>query len=62
MFKPGAAGAVAFEVDDFDQAVASLKTHGVRFVLEPYETPVCRMAVFADPDGNLLMAHKRKLR
>jgi predicted enzyme related to lactoylglutathione lyase len=30
------------------------------FALEPHETPVCRMAVVTDPDGNFLMIHKQK--
>ncbi len=50
----------AFEVADFDGAVARLKQHGVFFSMGPLETPVCHMAVFGDPDGNKLLIHKRK--
>ena len=50
---------VAFEVVDFDAAIAELKSKQIRFDLEPMETPVCRMAVIADPDGNKLTVHKR---
>jgi len=60
-FKPAPdGGAVAFEVDDFGAALAQLKTANVAFVLDGYETPVCHMAIFKDPDGNQLMLHKRK--
>jgi predicted enzyme related to lactoylglutathione lyase len=50
---------VAFEVDDFDAAVAKLREAGVKFTMEPFATPVCRMAVVADPDGNELIIHRR---
>lgn len=53
-------GSVGLEVDDFDGAVKRLKQQGVRFAVETMESPVCRMAVIADPDGNLLTIHKRK--
>lgn len=57
---PGARGAVvAFEVDDFDAAVAVLKAKAVPFVVEPFATPVCRMAVVADPDRNHVTIHRR---
>ena len=51
---------VAFEVDDFDQTVATLKNRGVVFDMDKTETPVCWMAQFRDPDGNKLLVHKRK--
>ncbi len=58
---PGAPGAVtAFEVDNLEAEIARLKSHAVTFILEPVETPVCHLAVIADPDGNHLVVHKRK--
>jgi predicted enzyme related to lactoylglutathione lyase len=51
---------VAFEVDDIDATIATLKERGVVFDMEKTETPVCWMAQFRDPDGNKLMVHKRK--
>jgi predicted enzyme related to lactoylglutathione lyase len=53
-------GSVGLEVDDFDDAVRRLKQQGVAFAVEPMASPVCRMAVVADPDGNLVTIHKRK--
>jgi hypothetical protein len=37
--------------------VASLKQAGVKFFMEPFDTPVCRMAMVLDPAGN---AHQTK--
>ena len=50
----------ALEVDDFDGYVAKLRTHDVKFVWEPQNSPTCRMVVVADPDGNWLVLHERK--
>ena len=49
----------ALEVEDFDAAVAHLREKGVSFVMEPFASPVCRMCLIADPDGNQLCIHKR---
>ncbi len=58
--QPGAKGAgIAFEVDDLDASVAQLKRANVKFVMDIFESPVCRMAVIADPDGNHIVIHKR---
>jgi len=58
---PGSTGvAVALEVDDFKATVERLRTNGVKFVSEAYESPVCWMAVVNDPDGNRIVIHKRK--
>ncbi len=50
----------ALEVEDFDTAILKLKVAVIRFVMEPFETPGCHMAVVQDPDGNKLMIHKLK--
>jgi catechol 2,3-dioxygenase-like lactoylglutathione lyase family enzyme len=61
LLKPAAGGgAVALEVADFAAAVQRLREHGVKFLSEPHETPVCHLVTVADPDGNLLIIHKRK--
>jgi predicted enzyme related to lactoylglutathione lyase len=59
-WNPAAEGCtVGLEVDDFDAAIAHLKLNGVSFRMEPFATPVCRMAMISDPDGNTLCIHKR---
>jgi predicted enzyme related to lactoylglutathione lyase len=59
-WRPTASGcSVGLEVDDFDAAIDQLRANGVRFHMEPFETPVCRMAFILDPDGNALCIHKR---
>jgi predicted enzyme related to lactoylglutathione lyase len=51
---------VAFEVDNLDEALARLKSHGVKFSMEATDTPVCRFAIVCDPDGNKILIHQRK--
>lgn len=52
----------ALETDDLDTAVATLKQAGIPFHKEPFETPVCRMAMVMDPGGTVLTIHQRKSR
>jgi len=60
-WKPTADGcSVGLEMEDFDTAIAHLKAQGVKFHMEPFETPVCRMAFVCDPDGNAICIHKRR--
>lgn len=60
-WKPTAEGcSVGLEVEDFEAAIVHLKTNNVKFHMEPFETPVCRMAFVHDPDGNAICIHKRK--
>ena len=59
-FKPSTDGCTAaLEVEDFDAAIAHLKQHHVKFRMEPFPTPVCRMTLIFDPDGNTICIHKR---
>jgi catechol 2,3-dioxygenase-like lactoylglutathione lyase family enzyme len=51
--------AVALRVDDVHAARATLERRGVVFEGETFDTGVCHMAFFADPDGNALMLHHR---
>ncbi len=53
-------GGVALEVEDFEEAISWLKSHGVTFYFEGMESPVCHMALISDPDGNSICIHKRK--
>lgn len=52
-------GSAALEVEDFDGAIAELKAARVVFRVDPFESPICHMAVIADPDGNSLVIHRR---
>ena len=51
---------VALAVEDVHAAVEELRGKGVPISMEPIETPVCFMAVVADPDGNRILVHQRK--
>ncbi|MEM9243221.1 MAG: VOC family protein [Pseudomonadota bacterium] len=53
-----AGGSVAFEVDDLDQMVAELKEKGVTFKHDIFSSPVCRMAIILDSEGNALVLHQ----
>jgi predicted enzyme related to lactoylglutathione lyase len=60
-WKPSSDGtSVALEVDDFEGAIKNLKEANVTFDTENVESPVCRMAVVQDPDGNKIIIHKLK--
>jgi predicted enzyme related to lactoylglutathione lyase len=52
-------GSVALEVEDFDAAIEHLRAAGVKFRIEPFQSPICRAAMIFDPDGNTLAIHKR---
>ncbi|MET0751428.1 MAG: VOC family protein [Solirubrobacterales bacterium] len=49
----------AIHVDDVAAARAELEASGVEFGGETFDTGVCHMAFFTDPDGNDLMLHHR---
>lgn len=51
--------AVALRVDDVAASRARLEAAGVKFEGETFDTGVCHMAFFQDPDGNALMLHHR---
>lgn len=57
-FAPSPAG-LALRVPDVAAARAELEGKGVEFDGETRDTGVCHMAFFRDPDGNLLMLHRR---
>jgi predicted enzyme related to lactoylglutathione lyase len=50
---------VALHVDDVAAARALLEERGVVFQGDTFDTGVCHMAFFEDPDGNALMLHHR---
>ncbi len=49
----------ALHVDDVAAARAELEAKGVEFNGDTFDTGVCHMALFTDPDGNDLMLHNR---
>jgi len=51
--------AIALHVDDVAAARAELEQRGVGFNGDIFDSGVCHMAFFADPDGNELMLHHR---
>jgi predicted enzyme related to lactoylglutathione lyase len=57
-FKPNA-NHLALHVEDVAAARATLEERGVSFMGDTFDTGVCHMALFADPDGNMLMLHHR---
>jgi predicted enzyme related to lactoylglutathione lyase len=57
-----AGGSVALEVEDLDALTARLKGQGVQFRAEMIHSPVCRMAVILDSEGNSLILHELKKR
>ncbi|HEY8304402.1 MAG TPA: VOC family protein [Solirubrobacteraceae bacterium] len=50
---------IALHVDDLPAARATLEERGVEFRGDTFDTGVCHMALFNDPDGNPLMLHHR---
>ena len=58
---PGGAS-IAFEVEELDVLVARLKSEGVKFIAADLESPVCRMAIMEDTEGNTIILHKLRKR
>ena len=52
-------GRIALAVDDVDVAQEEMKKRGVRVVSEPHDYSVCWAMEVLDPDGNLVILHKR---
>jgi catechol 2,3-dioxygenase-like lactoylglutathione lyase family enzyme len=50
---------IALRVPDVEAARKELEAKGVAFAGETLDTGVCHMAPFHDPDGNVLMLHRR---
>ncbi|MEO7109864.1 MAG: VOC family protein [Polyangiaceae bacterium] len=53
-------GSIAFEVDNLDELLASLKAKGVTVKMDNMDTPVCNMAVVLDTEGNAVTLHQLK--
>ena len=56
----GNGGGIAFEVDDLDDVYNRLVQQGVQSIYAPFDSPICRGAVLADPDGNTIGLHQFK--
>ena len=55
-----AGGSLAFEVEDIHSLCDTLKSKGVKFKMDLFESPVCHMAVAVDSEGNAFMLHQLK--
>ena len=58
-FAPQSHGIALLHVDDVEAARRELEAKGVTFVGETFDSGVCNMAVFTDPDGNPMVLHNR---
>jgi catechol 2,3-dioxygenase-like lactoylglutathione lyase family enzyme len=58
-YEPQANSIVLLRVDDVSAARSELEAKGVAFHGETFDTGVCHMANFTDPDGNPLTLHRR---
>jgi len=52
-------GAIAIRVPDVAEARTELEQQGIAFERDTLDSGACHMAFFHDPDGNLLMLHRR---
>lgn len=58
-FAPQRNAHLALHVDDVEATRKELEAKGVKFNGDTFDTGVCHMALFTDPDGNDLMLHNR---
>jgi catechol 2,3-dioxygenase-like lactoylglutathione lyase family enzyme len=58
-YAPQAHSIALLHVEDVEAARAELEAKGVEFDGETFDTGVCHMANFTDPDGNPLTLHRR---
>jgi predicted enzyme related to lactoylglutathione lyase len=60
--KPSASGGgvIAFEVENVDALTAELRRKGVPIPMDVIDTPVCRMSLVEDPEGNRVLLHQLK--
>jgi catechol 2,3-dioxygenase-like lactoylglutathione lyase family enzyme len=58
-FKGPNTGPIALRVADVAETKAELEGRGIEFIDDVFDTSVCHMAPFADPDGNRFMLHRR---
>jgi catechol 2,3-dioxygenase-like lactoylglutathione lyase family enzyme len=58
-FKGPHTSSIALRVPDVEEARRELESRGVEFRGETFDSGVCHMAFFTDPDGNEFMLHRR---
>jgi predicted enzyme related to lactoylglutathione lyase len=58
-FKGPHTSPIALRVADVGDARGDLEGKGVVFEGDVFDSGVCHMAHFTDPDGNVLMLHRR---
>ena len=58
-FRPQENSIALLHVDDVAAARAELEAKGVQFSGDTFDSGVCHIADFRDPDGNVLSLHKR---
>ena len=58
-FAPQKNAALALNVEDVHATRKELEGKGVQFMGDTFDTGVCHMALFTDPDGNDVMLHRR---
>ncbi|HEY3676871.1 MAG TPA: VOC family protein [Candidatus Tumulicola sp.] len=56
---PGTAGSLALEVVEMGAAKAALEEKSVE-TADTFETPICFISGFSDPDGNRIWLHQSK--
>jgi predicted enzyme related to lactoylglutathione lyase len=56
--EPGGGGSLAFEVADLDALIAQLDAKGLYFEARMVHSPVCRMSILKDTEGNSLILHE----
>jgi catechol 2,3-dioxygenase-like lactoylglutathione lyase family enzyme len=50
---------IALRVADVEETRRELEAKGITFEGDTFDTSVCHMAHFKDPDGNVFMLHRR---
>jgi predicted enzyme related to lactoylglutathione lyase len=51
-------GCIAFEVDNLDLLIEKLKSKNVSLKLDIFHSPVCKMAIILDSEGNAVTLHQ----
>lgn len=57
-----AGGSIALEVKDLDALTARLESESVHFKARMIHSPVCRMAIILDSEGNAIILHELEKR